>query len=539
MLRAIDQLDAQPVADVTRAYAPFFSPDSRWIGFFENTDLKKVSIAGGPAITLCQFSGVPLGASWGDDNIITFATSSPGTVLWRVSADGGEPEALTTPGAAQSSGTHAFPSVLPGGRGVVFTVAAAGKEDSSRVAVADLKTGRRKILIRGGGDAQYVETGHLIFAAAGTLRAVRFDPVGLEVLSDPVTIVEDLMTKPSGAANYAVSRRGTLVYVPGGPGDQTPIRSLVWVDRQGHEEPIKAPLRSYGPPRISPDGTRLAIGILDQGNTEIWIWDFARETLRRLTFGAGMNGLPVWTPDGRRIIFMSDRTGVLNLYSQAADGTGPVDRLTTSAYPQWPTSINRAGTWLAGFDLLPRTALSEIVFFPLTGPGVRSGSGPARGVSQPPVDTFAKTRFTGGFADFSPNGRYIAYQSDESGRLEVYVRPFPQVDSGRWQISTAGGTRPAWASNGRELFYLDGSNTFTAVPVQTSGTTFIAGSPATVFEAKYVEPNPARHYDVSPDAQRFLMIKNRGDDANATPASMVVVEHWFEELKQRVPTNGN
>ena len=537
MLRAIDQLDAQPVADVTRAYAPFFSPDSRWIGFFENTDLKKVSIAGGHVVTLCQFTGAPLGASWGDDNMITFATSSSGTGLWRVSAEGGEPQALTTPDA-EHEGTHAFPSALPRGRGVVFTVSAGGQENSSRVAVLDLNTGQRKTLFRGGGDAQYVDTGHLIYAAAGTLRAVRFDPVGFEVLSDPVTIIETLMTKPSGAANYALSRAGTLVYMPGGPGDQAPMRSLVWVDRQGREEPIKAPLRSYGPPRISPDGTRLAVGILDQGNTEIWIWDFALETLRRLSFGAGMNGLPVWTPDGRRIIFMSDRTGVLNLYSQAADGTGPVDRMTTSAYPQWPTSINPAGTWLAGFDLLPRTTLSQIVFFPLSRRGMPSASGPAQGVGQSPVDPLTRTRFNGAFADFSPNGRYVAYQSDESGRVEVYVRPFPHVDGGRWQISTAGGTRPAWASNGRELFYLDGSNTLTAVPVQTSGRTFIAGSPATVFEAKYVEPNPARHYDVAPDAQRFLMIKNRADDANATPASMVVVEHWLEELKQRLPENG-
>jgi eukaryotic-like serine/threonine-protein kinase len=531
MVRAIDQLDAQPVANVTRAYAPFFSPDSRWIGFFENADLKKVSIAGGPAITLSQVSGVPLGASWGDDNTITFATSGPSAGLWRVSADGGEPAVLTTPERAQHEGNHAFPSVLPGGRSILFTIAATGSADSVHVAVLDLKTGQRKTLIRGGGDAQYVETGHLIFAAAGALRAVRFDPARLEVLGDPVTVVEHVMTKPSGAANYAVSSPGTLVYMPGGPADQAPMRSLVWVDRKGHEEPINAPLRSYGPPRVSPDGTRLAMGILDQRNTEIWIWDLARETLRRLTFAPGMDGLPVWTPDSRRIIFMSDRTGVLNLYSQAADGSGPVDRLTTSAIPQWPTAITPDGAWLAGFDLMPSAIDAEIVFFPLR-------PVPASRAHQSPGESFARTRFNGGFAEFSPNGRYVAYQSDESGRMEVYVRPFPQVDRGRWQISTAGGTRPAWARNGGELFYLDGSNTFTVAAVQTSGPTFIAGTPAKVFDAKYVEPNPARHYDVSPDGQRFLMIKSSAEDPNATPASMVVVEHWFEELKQRVPMTG-
>ena len=263
--------------------------------------------------------------------------------------------------------------MLPRGRGVLFTIAiaTAGQADSSQVAVLDLKTGQRKILIRGGGDAQYVETGHLIFAAAGTLRAVRFDPVRLEVLGDPVTVVEHVIMKPTGAANYAVSRPGhARLYAGGGrgAGRRADGAAVARVGRpEGHEEPIKAPLRAYGPPRVSPDGTRLAIGILDQGNTEIWIWDLARETLRRLTFAPGMDGLPVWTPDGRRIIFMSDRTGVLNLYSQAADGTGTVDRLTTSRTPQWPTSITPDGTRVVGFDNEPKRA-GGVILVPLTSP---------------------------------------------------------------------------------------------------------------------------------------------------------------------------
>ncbi len=214
VVRTIDHLDAQPVSDVVLAYAPFFSPDSRWIGFFENAYLKKAPIAGGAPITLCQVSGVPLGASWGDDNTITFATNSPGTGLWHVSADGGEPTVLTTPDPAQREGNHAFPSALPYRRGVLFTIPTVGEADSPHVAALDLKTGQRKKLVRGA-DAQYVETGHLIFAAAGALRAVRFDPVRLEVLGDPVTVAEHVMMKPGGAANYAVSRSGTLVYRTG------------------------------------------------------------------------------------------------------------------------------------------------------------------------------------------------------------------------------------------------------------------------------------------------------------------------------------
>jgi serine/threonine-protein kinase len=522
MMRAIDQLDARPVAGVRRGYAPFFSPDSRWIAFFEDGVLKKVSIDGGPVITLCQVGGLPLGASWGDDNTITFATSIPSTGLWRVSADGGEPTILMTPDPAEHEAHYAFPSALPRGRGVLFTVAIAtpARADSSEVAVLDVKTRQRKILIRGGADAQYVESGHLIFATAGTLRAVRFDPVRLEVLSDPVTVVEHVHMKPTGAANYAVSRPGTLVYVPGELGGQTALRSLVWVDRKGHEERINAPPRTYGPARVSPDGTRLAISILDHGNTQIWIWDLARETLRPLTFTPGTNGLPIWTPDGRRIVFMSDRTGVLNLYSQAADGAGSVDRLTTSANPQWPTSITSDGTRVFGFYNEPKRAAGVILV---------SLKSPAAG----PV---VQNLFDGVFAEISPDGRYLAYESDESGPYEVYVRPFPQVDRGRWQISTGGGTRVSWGRSGRELFYLDASNGLTSVLVSTSGPTFSAGIPAKMFDTKYAEPNPARHYDVSADGQRFLMIKDSLGDQNATPASMVVVEHWFEELKQRVPT---
>ena len=533
MVRAIDRLDAQPVADVGGAYAPFFSPDNRWIGFFENGDLKKVSIAGGPAITLCQFSGRPLGASWGDDNTITFATNAPRTGLWRVSAEGGEPTILPVADPASREDIYSFPSVLPLGRGVLFTISTASQADRS-VAVLDLKTRKRKTLIRGGGDAQYVETGHLIFAAAGALRAVRFDPVRLEVLSDPVTVLDRVLIKATGAANYAVSRAGTLVYIGAGVSEMTAPRAMLWVDRKGHEEPTGAPPRAYGTPRLSPDGTRVAAEIYD-GSTDVWIWDFARETLRRLTFDSSGNGMSVWTPDGRQIIFQSRRTGMSSVYKQAADGSGTVDRLSTSETPQWATSITPDGNWIAAFDLLPRAVFSNVIFLPVTRAVVRPSSTPPPGVSQSPVKPLAETRLRGDMADFSPNGRFIAYQSDESGRYEIYVRPFPRVDNGRWQVSTAGGTRPAWSRNGRELFYLDASNAFTAVPVNTSGPTISIGIPATVFDAKYAEPNPARHYDVSADGQRFLMLKAIATgDPNATPVSIVLVEHWFEELKQRV-----
>jgi serine/threonine-protein kinase len=543
MVRAIDQLDARELPDIG-ALGVFFSPDSRWLGFFTTTGIKKVSITGGPVITLGPVTGTSLGASWGDDNAIVFATNDPSTGLWGVSADGGEPTVLTTPDAAQRESDHAFPSMLPGGRGVLFTITDAGQANNAQVAVLDLRTGQRKTLVRGGGQAEYVDpsagtgqAGYLIYAVAGALRAVRFDPVRLEVLGDPVTVVERVMIKPNGAANFAVSRQGTLFYMLGGVSVQSAPRSLVWVDRKGNEEPIKAPPHAYAAPRVSPDGTRLVVGISDEGNGDLWTWDLARETLRRLTFAPSYEGMPVWTPDGRRIVFTSDRSGVVNLYSQAADGTGTVDRLTTTASPQYPSSVMPDGTLVVGFQNVSNA--ERILLFPLARSASQPRPGPSAGASSSRVEPSTRTLFDGAWAEPSPDGRYLAYQSNESGRNEVYVRPFPQVDGGRWQVSMAGGTRPAWARSGRELFYLDASRTLTAVPIQTSGSTFSAGKPAKVFDARYSTPFPPRQYDVSPDGQRFLMLKDSAaGDPTATPASMVVVLNWFEELKQRVPMNG-
>jgi serine/threonine-protein kinase len=544
MLRAIDDLDARQLPGIF-ALGVFFSPDSRWVGFFTPTELKKVRVAGGPAITIAPVTGSSLGASWGDDNSIVFATNDLRTGLLRVAAEGGEPSALTMRDATRPGSDLAFPSFLPGGRGVLFTIMTTGQPDASEVAVLDLKTGQPKTLIRGGSDAHYVETGHLVFAASGALRAVRFDPVRLEVLGDPVTVVEGLMTKPSGAANYAVSRQGTLFYVPGGASVQHSARSLVWVDRKGQEERINAPMRPYGAPHISPDGTRVLLGITDLESNDAWIWDFERETLRRVTFGPGVDALAFWTPDGRRIIFESDRTGESNLYSQAADGTGTAERLTTSPNQQFPTSISPDGKFVVGFERLSMAtspgmapaAAWRVRLYPMPGSASRLGrvplASPTKLLEEPP----AQTLFDGGGAEFSPNGRYLAYQSvsGEPGPAEIYVRPFPDVDSGRWQISTAGGTRPTWARSGRELFYLDASNTLTAVTVQTSGSTFRAGKPAKVFDARYATPLPPRSYDVSPDGKRFLMLKDSAaGDPNAKPLNMVLVEHWFEELKRRV-----
>ena len=266
------------------------------------------------------------------------------------------------------------------------------------------------------------------------------------MLSDPVPVAETVMTSPWGAAHYAVSRSGTLIYAPGGTGAQ---QSLVWVDRKGREEPISAPARAYYVPRLSPDGTRVVVTIWDP-DADLWIWDLVRDRWTRLTTDPANDLRPVWTPDGRRIIFASarDRLTVYNVYSVAADGAGTIERLTTSAHWQLPSSITPDGTRIVGHgqsdpdrQTNPGADL-DLITIPVTAPSKE--------------ETLFHTPFGELFPEMSPNGRYIAYISSESSASDVYVRPYPQVDRGVWKVSREGGTRHAWARNGRELFYLDG-----------------------------------------------------------------------------------
>ena len=546
-VRDIDQLNARLLEGISGARDPFFSPDGRWIGFFDGDELKRVSIQGGPATTICKKEGPSGGGSWDGDNTIVFGTSELATGLFRVSASGdGKPTVLTTPDSGKSEGDHLYPAVLPDGRGVLFTITAAQPENA-QVAVLDLKSGGRKTLIRGGSDARYVDlstasirlewpksgqAGYLLYASAGALRAVGFDLAKLEVVGDPVLVVDDVVVNGPGAADFAVSRSGTLVYAPGWSDPQRAPRSLVWVDRKGHEEPTKAPLHAYGAPRLSPDGTRIAVDIKDR-QSDIWIWDLARETLMRLTLDRA--SYPIWTADGRSVVFKSLAGGASqNLLALAADGSGTVDQLTARPNGQVASSVTPDGTSLVGYEFSNQTA-RDITLVRLTNLAHRPGTGLFSGATSSEFQTLLQTPFDEFNGEISPDGHYLAYQSNESGRYEIYVRPFPQVNGRRWQISARGGTRPAWARTGRELFYLDEEDLLTALPVRTSGPEFTAGNPVRVLDTKYATPQVRRTYDVSADGQRFLMMKESATgDPNTTPARMIVVLNWFEELKERV-----
>jgi serine/threonine-protein kinase len=526
VLRTIDRLDGRQLEGTGGANNPFFSPDGRSIGFWQGGALKRVAVAGGPPITVCQ-SPLLRGASWGDDGHIVFATQDVTSGLQRVSADGGEPTVLTRPDQAAGERAHWRPSVLPGARGVLFSVIAPNVEDAEQVAVLDLRSGQIKRLIRGGSQPEYVETGHLLYAAGDTLFGVGFDLARLDIIGDARAVAEGISAdETSGAADYGVSRQGTLVHIPSARLDAP--RALVWADRSGLETAVKAPHRPYLAPRISPDGTRVAVPIADDVQ-RIHVLDIAGGELMPLTRGPG-DTAPVWSAAGSRIVFASSRAGGrVNLYAQAADGSGNVERLTSSpVLAHLPAWVAPDGTGIVGSQVSLKTA-GDIWWFPTpTATGNSAGSVPAESSSGEPLVQTAGIDYN---PDVSPDGRYVAYQSNEFGRIDVYVKPLRGSGEPRL-VSTDGGSFPAWARNGREFFYLDASRTLTAVPVTESAGRLGFGAPSKLFALPPVGGTDGRPYDVAPDG-RFLIVKDVEPGAQR-PQAIVVVLNWLEELKARM-----
>jgi eukaryotic-like serine/threonine-protein kinase len=511
-LRAMDSVEARPIPGTEGATAPFFSPDCQWLGFFAGNKLKKVSMSGGAVQTLGD-AAFPGGGSWSRRGMIAFAPAWA-SVLRQVSDAGGIPQPLTRFEKGEFS--HRWPEFLPGGKAVLFGSAVASFDwINAQVAVLAVETGERRNLIQGGTHPRYAPSGHLLYAQGGGLLAVPFDPQRLEVLGTAVPVVEGvLQSRTTGAAQYSFSATGSLVYVTGSV--QEDQRRLVWVNRNGAEQPVAAPARAYMFPRLSPDARRVAVAIAEQ-EVHVWLYDLSRETLTRFTFEGDRNLNSVWTPDGTRIAFNSNKEGPpQSVFWQLADGSGGLERLTTSEYPNVPMSWSPDGQLLAFMENSPTTGY-DIWVLRLT---------------DRKAQPFLRTPFNESVPRFSPDGRWLAYISNESGRYEVYVQPYPGPD-GKWQISTEGGTEPAWNSNGRELFYRSGDKMM-AVDIATQPS-FTAGKPRVLFKGQYV-PTPATspNYDVSRDGQRFLMLKPNEQEASA-PTQINVVLNWFEELKRRVP----
>jgi len=514
-LRALDSLEAKPILGTDGAANPFFSPDGQWLGFFAAGKLKKVSVSGGAALTLGD-ALFPRGASWGSQGMIAFAPTFNG-VLQQVSDAGGTPQPLTR--LEKGDVAQRWPEFLPGGEAVLFAAGTTVIDFTNAQVAVQVRAGERRNLVQGGTHPRYAPSGHLVFAQGGSLMAVPFDPQRLTATGGAVPVVEGVLQSTiSGAAQYSFSATGSLVYVSGVV--QSAQSRPVWVSRNGAEQPLSAPVHAYLKPRLSPDGRRIAVEIEGQ----VWLYDLSRETLTRFTF-EGLNAGPVWTPDGKRIAFGSNREGPFKIFWQLADGSGELEQLTSSEYYQFPISSSPDGQLLTFMEVTPTTGIDIWVLRmkdPSAGPGqVRK--------AQP----FLRTRFNESAAHFSPDGRWLAYMSDESGRWEIYVQPYPGP-GGKWQISTEGGMEPAWNPNGRELFYRSGDKMM-AVEIATQPG-FTTGKPRMLFEGRYeLSPVQLDNYDVSHDGQRFLMLKPDEQTSSSAPTQINVVQNWFEELKQKVP----
>ena len=517
-VRGIDQLEAIPLRGSEGAESQFLSPDGSWVAFQAGPDgpLLKVSILGGPPVTITELQDNLRGASWGADDVIIFGTASPAGLM-RVSGAGGDPEAITTP----ENTTHKWPDILPDGAGVLFTIDQGPEMGNEDIALLDLDTGEHRVITPGGSHAKYSPTGHIVYGVDRTLRAVAFDLDTLNVTGDPVPVVEDVLMKSGGAVSFDLSDTGSLVYVSEGAAGASEARTLIWVDRDGREEELTAPPAAYESPRVSPDGRYVAVEVRDTANFDVMVYDLERDTPTRLTFDPANDAFPLWSPDGRRVLFSSDRDGVLNIYSKAADGTGPAERLTTSDSLQSATSWSGDGRSLV---------ISETTDISVLSPGTESVT-----------EGLIETEFVETYPEVSPDGRWIAYMSNESGQFEVYVRPFPNVDDGRWQISRDGGVSPVWAPDGQELFFRSpgtGALDMMVAPVGTEPT-FSPGNPEVLFAAPYRGPatNRARPWDVAPDG-RFLMLRERDTSSpDEEPTQVVLVQNWFEELKRLVSLN--
>jgi serine/threonine-protein kinase len=519
-LRRLNQMDAAAIPGTEGGISPFLSPDGRWVGFWAGGKLIKTSVERGVPAVLCDVTSL-FGASWGIDNNIIFSPRDDAG-LFRVSADGGKPEAVTVPDKAKEEFSHRLPHCLPDGKGVLFTITREPWDDQPRVAVLDLQTRKWQVLIEDAGDASYLPTGHIIFLRQGSLMAAPFDLDKLKMTGQPVPVVADVMQATNSTSNvqntcagqFATSDSGWLIYVTG-----SAVRdlenSLVWVDHEGTAQPITSFKGPFHVPRLAPDGQRIGYSTIGS-ECRLHVYDIARGTDSPLT-GEGKGSYPVWTADGRQLIFSWWKSGLPKLHWQPADGSSPMERLTTSEYIQCPGSVTPDGATLV---FVETDAAGEL--------GIRLLDLQSRRVTPVP-----NSRSNESYPAFSPDGRWLAYSSDESGREEVYVRSFPSPGS-KWKLSLEGGTEPLWARNGEQLYYRFQDQVW-AVNVRT-GAAFTPGKPRLLFEKPgYRRAGPLACWDISLDAQQFLMVKM--EERKPQPVSeMILVQNWFEELKRLCPT---
>jgi serine/threonine-protein kinase len=509
LLRDRDRFQVTRVPDGETGNTPFFSPDGERLAFFTGLPgtLRVVSLTGGAATTLVADSAQGNGGAWSDDGWLYFVVGAA-QALMRVRVEGGKPQLIATPDPARDELFFISPQILPGGRTVLLTVAR--RKGGADIAALDIASGARTVLTRGQ-RALYAPTGHLVVLQGdGSVQAVRFDPKRLTLGGRPTTMFDGVWAGPAWSLPVALSKTGTLLYQTALPEQQ-----VVRVTRDGSARPVDPSWSGhFAQLDLSPDGTRLAITVDREGRSELWVKALGAGTLTRLAYEGTYNYRPSWTPDGRSILFVSDQSGLLALYRIPADGSGPPTLLRDDPRAVDEGSLSRDARWLI----------------------YRAGSGGGRDLYaiRPGLDSSPLPLATTSFEEYSPalspDGRWLAYASDESRRSEVYVRPFPDAGTAKWQVSREGGSEPVWSHSGRELFYRSAAGDLVAAAV-APGPSFRVAPERVLFAAGgYAMDNRNHNYAVSPDDRSFLFVREK----TGTRSQLVVVLNWFEELKAKV-----
>ena len=514
--RSLDSLNVVPIEGTENASRELaLSPDGQWIAFVDRSDslLKKVPVSGGVPVTLCDPIGRIWDISWGANGNIVY-TSDAHAGLMTVSSSGGTPEQLTVP---ENGEFHKQPNFLPDGNALFFTIGEPGTtiRKADRIAVISLESGEQKTLMAGA-SPRATPSGHLIYYLENALWAVAFDAERLEVISESVPVAEGVLY--ALVAHYSISDDGTLVYVLAT--DLVP-RTLVWVDRFGNEEALPIDRRPYMQPRISPDGDRISALVQAKNGVDLWVYSPRQGTSSRLTFDESREASPLWSPDGKHIIFSSNR--VDDIFRVATHGTGVIDQLTNSPQYQFAYSITPDGRQLLIDERGIDRKQDDLTILAMS-------SEP----SEPNSELLLQTEFNELSPAISPDGQWLAYESDRSGQYEIYVRHFPDVDADVSQVSVRGGRRPLWGPSGQDLFFL-GSTDMMIVNIETTPD-FKAGRPEPMFNHQNFITVGTRNFDIDAAGERFLMIKKPSEDE--MPANrIVIVQNWLNEVARKVATN--
>jgi serine/threonine protein kinase len=518
-LRSMASAETTAIPGTDGGMDPFFSPDGQWIGFWAQGKLRKIPLAGGIPVSLCDMPfGELMGAAWAPNGDILVGTDSR-HALQSVKSGGGELRSLTTIDWSKEE-THRLPHLLPGGKAVLITTMPHLLGAEAQIEVLSLETGKRKVLIANGADGRFVPTGHIVYMEEGRLMAVPFDPVRLEILGQAVPVVVGVAQAINRSRNYSVagqyafSDSGSLVYASGGTFPE-PECQLFWVDHRGKEEPVaEAGKKSFFCVRVSPDGKDIAY-VAQGKNAGVWIHNLVQGTSRALTSG-GLATFLTWSPDGERITFSYSKAGPPAVFSIAADGSSPMEQLFTTQWGPGTSSWSKDGKYLAFLELNPKS----------------TDIGVYRTDTRQAVP-FLNTNNLVVHPEISPDGRWLAYTSNETGRYEVYVTSFP-IPGKRIAVSNDGGGEPLWAPNGRELYYWSLSNQLMSAGIR-SGATLSAERPRLLFECRATHIIPVRFYDITPDGTRFLIGRAASEIKPLEVTRLNLVQNWFEELKRLAP----